>query len=232
MTPGIVQVPGDVSVLQAARLLQVEHVPCLLVKDGDTKWGIVTHTDIVYKVVCRNLLAWEVEVRAIMTRPVHTIEFDQPADCAGTLMASKGVPLLIVTKLKQPIGILTARDLIFSPHRRGLRITASMKTHDAKPSGTTHVVTITQLSHVGAFIETPAPLPFGSTVTLNFYLPGSGRPISAHATVLRGRRSRSESDQEGAATGMEVRFAKLSASDQSQIDAMVIRTLYKQSGEE
>ena len=30
MTPGVVQVPGDVSVSEAALLLEREHAPCLL----------------------------------------------------------------------------------------------------------------------------------------------------------------------------------------------------------
>ena len=35
MTPGVVQIPGDVSVTEAASLLERERMPCLLVKDTD-----------------------------------------------------------------------------------------------------------------------------------------------------------------------------------------------------
>jgi CBS domain-containing protein len=51
MTPGVVQVPGDVSVSEAALLLDRERIPCLLVKDSETTFGIMTSADIVKKVV-------------------------------------------------------------------------------------------------------------------------------------------------------------------------------------
>ena len=46
MTPGVVQVPGDVSVSEAALLLDRERIPCLLVKDSETTFGIMTSADI------------------------------------------------------------------------------------------------------------------------------------------------------------------------------------------
>ena len=76
MTPGVVQVPGDVSVSEAALLLEREHAPCLLVKDTDTIFGIMTAADIVKKVVAQGLEPHDIEVRSIMTRPVQFIEYD------------------------------------------------------------------------------------------------------------------------------------------------------------
>jgi len=237
MTRGVVQIPGDLSVLEAARLLRKEHVPCLLVKDTERRTGILSHTDIVYKVVVKGLHPNEVEARTIMSLPVQTIEFDQSIESAATIMASKGVPLLVVTKATRPIGVLTARDLVFSPTQRESRITASMKTHEAKDDAT-QVATITQLNHLGAFVETPTPLPPETALSLNFYLPGSSRPIVAQATVISSRRpARRSSDAPGdgprsSPPGMELRFSRISAPDQSQIASWIIRTSYKQSGEQ
>ena len=53
MTPGVVQVPGDVSVSEAALLLAREQAPCLLVKDTDMQFGLMTATDIMKKVVAQ-----------------------------------------------------------------------------------------------------------------------------------------------------------------------------------
>ena len=55
MTPGVVQIPGDVSVTEAASLLELEQMPCLLVKDTDTRFGLMTPSDIVKKVVAQGL---------------------------------------------------------------------------------------------------------------------------------------------------------------------------------
>ena len=38
MTPGVVQIPGDVSVTEAASLLERERMPCLLVKDSESRF--------------------------------------------------------------------------------------------------------------------------------------------------------------------------------------------------
>src|SRR5215470_19803151 len=103
MTPGVVQIPGDVSVSEAALLLEREHTPCLLVKDTDTRFGLMTPTDIVKKVVAQGLEPHDIEVRTIMTRPVQFIEYDEALAEASTLMMASGAPLLIVTKQNQPV---------------------------------------------------------------------------------------------------------------------------------
>ncbi|MCE7977813.1 MAG: CBS domain-containing protein [Nitrospira sp. NTP1] len=90
MTPGVVQIPGDVSVSEAASLLDREQMPCLLVKDGEAAFGIMTSGDIVKKVVALGLEPHDVEVRSIMSKPVHSVECDQILDDATSVMASTG----------------------------------------------------------------------------------------------------------------------------------------------
>ncbi|MGH7220815.1 MAG: CBS domain-containing protein, partial [Nitrospiraceae bacterium] len=90
MTPGVVQVPGDVSVSEAAMLLNREQAPCLLIKDTDTQFGLMTPTDIVKKVVAQGLEPHDIEVRTIMTRPVQFIEYDEALADASTLMMATG----------------------------------------------------------------------------------------------------------------------------------------------
>src|SRR5262249_4849989 len=122
MTPGVVQVPGDVSVSEAALLLEREHAPCLLVKETETIFGLMTPVDIVKKVVAQGLEPHEIEVRSIMTRPVQFIEYDQALEEASTMMVATGASLLIVTKQNQPVGVLSAQDLMLTPPRRQANI--------------------------------------------------------------------------------------------------------------
>src|SRR5690242_15002289 len=124
MTPGVVQVPGDVSVSEAALLLEREHAPCLLVKDTETIFGLMTPGDIVKKVVARGLEPHDIEVRSIMTRPVQFIEYDEALEEASTMMVVTGASLLIVTKENQPVGVLSAQDLMLTPPRRAANIPA------------------------------------------------------------------------------------------------------------
>jgi signal-transduction protein with cAMP-binding, CBS, and nucleotidyltransferase domain len=113
MTPGVVQIPGDVSVSEAA---------ILLIKDTDTQFGLMTPTDIVKKVVAQGLEPHEIEVRTIMTRPVQFIEYDEALSEASILMMATGASLLIVTKQHQPVGVLSAQDVLLNPPRRSTRI--------------------------------------------------------------------------------------------------------------
>ena len=234
ITPGVIQIPGDVTVSEAALLMHKERVPCLLIKDTESSIGIMTPADIVHKVVAQGLNPDDVEARTIMSRPVQSIEFDRPVEDATTAMVSTGVPLLIVTKQSQPIGVLTARDLVLSPKRCKSRIPTSLKVHDEMPHEAGPTATITQLSHLGALVETSASVQSGTSVSLSFSLPGSNRLITAHATVLKSddQAHRGKTGQPPLKHGVEMLFTHLSVSDQSQIKAWVTRTLSKKSGEQ
>ncbi len=132
-------------------LLEREQAPCLLVKDTDTQFGIMTPTDIVKKVVAQGLEPHDIEVRTIMTRPVQFIEYDEALAEASTLMMATGASLLIVTKQNQPVGVLSAQDLMLTPPRRGTRIPVVVSVVGrASAQGLNFNAMITQLSHVGA----------------------------------------------------------------------------------
>src|SRR5690242_13340324 len=138
MTPGVVQIPGDVSVSEAALLLEREHAPCLLVKETETVFGLMTPTDIVKKVVAQGLEPHDIEVRSIMTRPVQFIEYDQALEEASTMMMATGASLLIVTKHNQPVGVLSAQDLMLTPPRRRTNIPVVVTVFDERASQQAH----------------------------------------------------------------------------------------------
>ncbi|MBX3327887.1 MAG: CBS domain-containing protein [Nitrospira sp.] len=229
MTPGVVQIPGDISVTEAASLLERERMPCLLVKDTEWRFGLMTPTDIVKKVVAQGLEPDDVEVRTIMTRPVQFIEYDRAIDEASTLMMSTGTPILIVTKENQPVGVLTARDLVLSPKRCTANISATISVLEAEGTGIAHQITITQLSHAGASLVSPALLLPGSRVILGFSLSETMSPFTIRGTVLN---NTILEDVSGAARSVlstpplvEVQFLDLSPADQSRIKAWVLGQL-------
>ena len=231
MIPGVIQIPGDVSVGEAARLMQKEQAPCLLIKDTDHRVGIMTHSDIVFKVVARGINPDEIQSRRVMSRPVRTIEFDQPVEQVKSVMATTGASLVVVTRHKQPVGILTAQDLLTSPRQQDSHIHATVKVYNEKPEGVGLPAIITQLSHQGAFIDTNAPLSPGAQVTLEFLLPGSSRPLAVEATVLPGSRSgdkrASSPPPQG---GSAIQFNNVSLAGQTQISAWIVHALSKKSG--
>ncbi|MDK2741557.1 MAG: CBS domain-containing protein [Nitrospira sp.] len=229
MTPGVVQIPGDVSVTEAASLLERERMPCLLVKDTESRFGLMTPTDIVKKVVAQGLEPDDIEVRTIMTRPVQFIEYDRAMEEASTLMMSTGTPILIVTKQDQPVGVLTARDLVLLPKRCVTHISATISIMDGERVGAEHQVAITQLSHAGASVESPALLLPGTKVILSFCLSEAMSPLTIRGTVLNNTTlehppstTRSILDTR---PGVEIQFIDLSPADQSRIKAWVLTNL-------
>jgi CBS domain-containing protein len=231
MTPGVVQIPGDVLVTEAAALLEREQMPCLLVKDSDTCFGLMTPTDIVKKVLAQGLEPGDVEVRTIMTRSVHFIEYDSVVEDASTLMMSTGAPILIVTKQNQPVGVLTARDLVLSPKRCRTRVPATISVGSEDGPGAQHQASIVQLSHVGAMVESPALLLPGTKVVINFTLPDVNIDLTVRGTILNDYDQIQPSGKAQPVTtpGVDIQFTNLSPSDQSRIKAWVLQNSPKSS---
>lgn len=229
MTPGVVQIPGDVSVTEAASLLEREQMPCLLVKDTESCFGLMTPTDIVKKVVAQGLEPDDIEVRTIMTRPVQFIEYDRAIDEASTLMMATGTPILIVTKQEQPVGVITARDLILSPRRCVTSIPATISTMNGTRSGVEYRAVILQLSHVGALLESPASLLPDTAVILNFSLPDQSSSLNIRGTVLPHDDQTAGADAPFVSSNstVDIQFTNLSPADQSRIKAWVLQNTPK-----
>jgi signal-transduction protein with cAMP-binding, CBS, and nucleotidyltransferase domain len=227
MTPGVVQVPGDVSVSEAALLLEREHAPCLLVKDTDTMYGLMTAGDIVKKVVAKGLEPHDIEVRSIMTRPVQFIEYDQALEEASTMMVTTGASLLIVTKQNEPVGVLSAQDLMLTPPRRPTDIPGVVTVLDERASQQqAYNVILVQLSHVGVRLESASNLRSRARVLLVFSLPGHNTPLTIQGKVLS-----CDSILPSAAASpervfaIEVQFADLSHTDLARLKAWTLQAM-------
>ena len=228
MTPGVVQVPGDVSVSEAALLLEREHAPCLLVKETETIFGLMTPTDIVKKVVAQGLEPHDIEVRTIMTRPVQFIEYDQALQEASTMMLSTGASLLIVTKENQPVGVLSAQDLMLSPPRRHAKIPSIVSIlGDDLTHRQPHNATIVQLSHAGARIESATKLHTKTRVALAFSLPGQNAPLTIQGKVMACEPLTSDalSKLENTTCAIEIQFAELSRAHLARLKAWTLQTI-------
>src|SRR4029078_8187379 len=223
MTPGVVQVPGDVSVSEAALLLEREHAPCLLVKDTDTAFGLMTPGDIVKKVVARGLEPHDIEVRSIMTRPVQFIEYDEALEEDSTMMVPTGAPLLIVTKHNQPVGILSAQDLMLTPPRRPTNIPAIVTVLD-EPAGPQQAynVNIVRLSHVRAVLGSTSLLRTRTRVMLAFSLPGQNTPLTIHGKVLSSSPLSASAQRTSA---VEVQFEDLSNINLARLKAWALQAI-------
>ena len=102
----------DAVLLEAARLMKTARVGALYVHDDDAYIGIVTETDLVRKALAAELDPRTVPVRAIMSRPLITIEIDRSPYDASDLMAENGIRHLAVTQDGRIVGAISVRDLL------------------------------------------------------------------------------------------------------------------------
>jgi CBS domain-containing protein len=226
MTPGVVQIPGDVTVSEAALLMEREHVPCLLIKDSEVAFGLMTTSDIVTKVIAQGLEPQNVAVRSVMSQPVHSIEYDQAPKEATSLMASTGVSLLIVTKQSQPVGVLTARDVMLAAKACDTSLKASLRIGDGSGDAAKHAAVIKQLSPIGALVETTTILLPGAAVILTFTLPGVTGSFSFRGTILSSGYEPQpvvEGPSLASESAVDIQFAALSPSEESTLRAWVLQ---------
>jgi hypothetical protein len=140
-----------------------------------------------------------------------------------------GASLLIVTKQNQPVGVLSAQDLMLSPPRRGTRIPVVVSVVGrASTQGLNYNAMITQLSHVGALVESTAKILTGTNVVLAFSISGQNTPLTIHGTVLTGGASKKESGEPSSGVRtwhVDIQFTDLSSTDLARIRAWALQTM-------
>jgi hypothetical protein len=136
---------------------------------------------------------------------------------------------LIVTKQNQPVGVLTAQDLMLTPPRRGTKIPVVVSVVGrASAQGLNYNAMITQLSHVGALVESTAKILTGTNVVLAFSISGQNTPLTIRGAVLT-------SGVLGTAPGeptsgiptwhVDIQFTDLSSTDLARIRAWALQTM-------
>ena len=112
MSHDVRSVHKDATIKEAGRLLQKWKVGSLLVDDDLRYIGIITDTDLSRKAVARGLDPLTTTVKACMSKPVVTIEDNEPITAAISLMKQKAIRHLAVTEDGTIIGILSVSDLL------------------------------------------------------------------------------------------------------------------------
>jgi hypothetical protein len=136
---------------------------------------------------------------------------------------------LIVTKHNQPVGILSAQDLMLTPPRRPTNIPVIVTVLDEESTAPQQAynAAIVQLSHVGARLESASSLGSRTRVMLAFSLPGQNTPVTIHGRVLSihdlSQCSVTASEQRTSA--VEVQFADLSSIDLARLKAWALQAI-------
>jgi hypothetical protein len=136
---------------------------------------------------------------------------------------------LIVTKQNQPVGVLSAQDLMLTPPRRSTKIPVVVSVVGrASSQGLNYNAMITQLSHVGALVESTAKILTGTNVVLAFSISGQNTPLTIRGTVLASEVPGAEPGEPsngGRTWHVDIQFTDLSSTDLARIRAWALQTM-------
>lgn len=113
MTKEVVTITGDSTIAAAIQLMIDKHVRALVVeaRGKDDAYGIVTETDIVYKVLAYDKDPAAVKVYEIMTKPCVVVNPDLGVKYCARLFANVGIRRAPVIQQKL-LGIVTVTDIL------------------------------------------------------------------------------------------------------------------------
>ena len=112
MTREIKSISPDVSLCDAAKIMNEMRVGALFVKGEGGYIGVISETDLVRRGMAQGKDLHTEKTHAIMSHPVISIEIDRTASDASDLMSEKGIRHLAITDSGKIVGIISVRDLL------------------------------------------------------------------------------------------------------------------------
>ena len=102
----------DTNVQEVVATMNKYDISSIIVVEEKRPIGIVTHKDIISKLVQARIPPDAVTAREVMTSPIITINEDSSIEEAARLMSKKHIKKLIVTRNNELAGIITSSDLV------------------------------------------------------------------------------------------------------------------------
>ncbi|HML04091.1 MAG TPA: CBS domain-containing protein [Candidatus Bathyarchaeia archaeon] len=114
MIEDVVTIRPSATVRQAAELMNLHEIGCLLVVDQEKPVGIITERDILKRVICRSKPSQKTKVGDLMSKPLITASSHMHAGEAAKLMLERNVKKLPVVEGGRLVGLVTITDLLRS----------------------------------------------------------------------------------------------------------------------
>ena len=111
MTRDVIVVDPDRTILDAAKRMTAKKIGGLVVVEYGRPIGLLTDRDILWKVTSKEKNPSKVLVRDIMTSPVATVSPLTTLRAAARVMLEMNTRWVVVTRLDNVEGIITASDL-------------------------------------------------------------------------------------------------------------------------
>ena len=111
MSAPAISINAEASIKDAGNLIDKNKVGSLLIKKGEDYVGIITKTDLVQKVILRDLDFETTRIHTIMTDAILTIDRGATIKRAVALMSEKQVRHLGVIENNDIVGVLSIKDI-------------------------------------------------------------------------------------------------------------------------
>lgn len=112
MTDGVIAIEKDKTVVQAAKLLEEEHIRGLVVVEEGEAVGVIVCRDIVYQVVAEGKDPSNTKVSQVMSTDLIVAEETELLDDVAMAMVRNGISRVPVVRNDMLVGILTQSDII------------------------------------------------------------------------------------------------------------------------
>lgn len=112
MSTDIKSVGRDTNMRAVVDMMLEFDISSVVIVQNNRPVGIVTHKDVLLKLVKTNLNPIAVTVGQVMSTPVTTIDENASLEEAARLMTRKGVKKLPVVRDDKLVGVVTSMDLV------------------------------------------------------------------------------------------------------------------------
>ena len=122
MRPRLATIDYQKDLKTVAKQMASENVGSLLVTKDDEVVGIITETDLVKRVLARDVDLAGTQVEEVMSYPVYSIDEEESLDKAHEVMGEHHIRHLLVTREGRPAGMISVRNILESVYEWALRM--------------------------------------------------------------------------------------------------------------
>jgi CBS domain-containing protein len=112
ITSSVITADPKTTVADAAVLMSRFKIGSIVIKSKTGPEGLITESDIIEKVVAKNIMASEINIGQIMTKNLILIDPGSELNQAARLMAKNNIRRLPVVNNGSLVGILTSTDVL------------------------------------------------------------------------------------------------------------------------
>ena len=112
MTINVISVTPDFTLPKCAKVMDLNHIGAVVVKDNGQSLGIITEKDIVRKAVAKGISIKKAKVRDFMETELITINPDADIYDAMIKMRDSNIRHLPVVQGNEIVGLLTMKDIL------------------------------------------------------------------------------------------------------------------------